>query len=226
MSFQAQGQDLEAPQSANSDHQGQENVFKYDNSPFALIDKLLRQEQQSNHYQGQLESRIYSDAAEYHKLRAHCQQLEKLVIGTQHQRSQLESSVSYTTEACRVAYQNLEMEKNKVQQLESRLNDLQPGVISLLQKLGEQEINNRQLNGKERDTEIVLENQYQRDLITHLQSTLYVRDQMLEELKEALDRVVSEQQPATVDKAEEEIIASELDDCSSEGSGSDIEIVT
>lgn len=192
-------------------------------SPYALIDRLLRQEQQANHYQTQLESRIYSDGAEYYKLRAHSQQLERLVIGIQHQKSQLESSISYTTEACRVACQNLEMERNKVQQLESRLNDLQPGIASLLQKLGEQEANNW-LDGKEKNNEMVLENQYQRELITHLQSALYARDQMLEELKGTLDRTVSEEQPANVDKAEEEITTNELNDCSSEGSC--IEIVT
>ncbi|KAJ5660893.1 uncharacterized protein N7484_000265 [Penicillium longicatenatum] len=220
MSFQAQGQGFDAPSSANSpvDQQIHENILKYDSSAYALIDRLLRQEQQSNHYQSQLESRIYSDAAEYHKLRAHSQQLERLVIAIQHQRSQLESSVTYTTEACRVACQNLELERNKVQQLESRLNDLQPGIASLLQKLGEQEANNKWPNGKEKDNGMALENQYQRELITHLQSTLYARDRTVEELKETLDRKVSEEQTANVNEAEEDITTNELHDCSSEGS--------
>jgi hypothetical protein len=123
-----------------------------------------------------------------------------------------------------VACQNLELERNKVQQLESRLNELQPGIASLLQKLGEQEANNKWLNGKEKDNAMALENQYQRELITHLQSTLYARDRTVEELKETLDRKVSEEHTANVNEPEEDITTNELNDCSSEGSC--IEIVT
>lgn len=111
-----------------------------------------------------------------------------------------------------------------MQQLESRLNDLQPAIASLLQKLREQEASNEKLNGKEQDNEMVLENQYLRESSTHLQSTLYARDRIIEELKEALARKVSEEQSADVNEAEEGITNNELNDCSSEGSC--IEIVT
>ncbi|KAJ5946395.1 hypothetical protein N7454_003234 [Penicillium verhagenii] len=146
-----------------TDHclQGREDSFTYDGSVSYLIEKLLHQEQQSINYQAQLESRIYSDFDATTRLAARCQQLERFIIGVQHQKSHVESTLCYTTEAYRVALRELEKEKSKVQLLEARVNQVHPEIQFLLDRLRRDESNRRWLNDKETHDDSLLQSQYQ-----------------------------------------------------------------
>ncbi|KAJ5641203.1 hypothetical protein N7490_005203 [Penicillium lividum] len=151
------------PSSNSSDHRPQdhEESFAYNSSPYSLIQKLVHQEQELKSYQGQLESRIHSDVEVYNKLRAYCQQLERMIIGVQYQKSQFETSLFYTSEAYRVVTRDLQTERYKVQRLESRLNELHPTIELVLERLRRHESNERWLNNKEKHDNDTLENIYQ-----------------------------------------------------------------
>lgn len=150
---------------------------------FNCIEALLLQERQLKNYQDQLESKINSDAAEFHRLRAHTLQLQRVVCGLQYQRSQLETSLAHMAEACRVMARDLGLEKSKVQELESRLTELYPSVESLLQYLAPGEHNRQQLNNEGANGYLLLENQRQRELIFSLESNLQESEEAIRELK-------------------------------------------
>ncbi|KAJ5456070.1 uncharacterized protein N7458_004334 [Penicillium daleae] len=192
MSFLTQLQGFEpAPPSGSANHQDDTNTPIYEQNTFFLIEKLLRQEQLSKYYQGQLESKLYNDSAEYQKLRAHCLQLERVVSGVQQQKSHLEASLAHTAEACRVMARDLGLERTKVQELETRLNELYPAIDSLLQILTPEE-NKAGLQDKAANGHLLLENQQQQELIAYLQSTLHDREQAVKELRISLDQAIQE----------------------------------
>ncbi|KAJ5921088.1 hypothetical protein N7466_009414 [Penicillium verhagenii] len=83
-----------------------------------------------------------------------------MIIGIQYQKSLAEISLSHTSEAYRVVFQDLEKEKSKVQQLEFSVNDLHPTVGLVLEKLRRNENNSNWLNDKEMYDDAALDNQY------------------------------------------------------------------
>jgi hypothetical protein len=157
-----------------------------------FIEALLRQEQRSKHYQGELESRIHSDAVELQRSRAYTLQLQRMVHGLQHQRSQLETSLAHMAESCRVMARDVGLEKTKVQELESRLAEECPNIDSLLQYFVPIERNCEHLNDEGVNGHILLENQRQRELIMSLESSLRDREEAIREMKSRLEETVQE----------------------------------
>jgi hypothetical protein len=150
-----------------------------------LVEKLLRQEQQSKHYQGLLESRINSDSAAYQKLHVN---YERSLSGMHHQKSQLEVLLRHTTETCQALSQSLQLERDKVRGLESRLNDLYPAVDSWVQRLNQDRQESGGVDDKETMEHFLLENQRQRELINYLQSLVHTREQAVQHLQATLDQ--------------------------------------
>ncbi|KAJ5152444.1 hypothetical protein N7492_009724 [Penicillium capsulatum] len=174
-----------APPCKDEAYQNHTNTFKYDRGTFGFIEELLRQEQRSKHYQEQLESRIYADSAEYQRARAYSLQLQRTVSGVQYHKSQLEASLAYMTEACRATSRDLALQRTKVQELESRLNELYPNMDLLLQKLSQEAHKARCPNGEAANGHLLLEIQRQQELIISLQSTLDKRERAIQELQSA-----------------------------------------
>lgn len=108
---------------------------------------------------------------------------------TQHQKSQLECSLRTATEACEALSQNLHMERDKVRELESRVNELYPAIDSWVQQLN---ANKQQLSCVHDEgtmERILLENQRHRELIDCLQSALNTREQSVQNLQCTLDQL-------------------------------------
>lgn len=149
-----------------------------------------------------------------------------MVSGEQHHKSQLEASLAYMLEACRVMARDLGLERTRVQALESCLNDLYPKVDSLLQELAnyKTESLSNEVNGH-----LLLENQQQQTLITSLEAKLHAREQVIQELKASLRITTQELQSgkhsqreldqSTIEEAEDQ-------DDGSSWEGSCIEIIT
>lgn len=154
-----------------------------DQNIYTCIEALLRQEQQSKHYQDQLEFKINSDVVEFQRSRAHTLQLQRVVCGLQYQRSQLETSLAHMAEACRVMARDLGFEKEKVQELESRLAQVHPSIEYLLQHLAPGERERERVNDEAVNGHLLLENQNQRELISSLESILREREEAIRELK-------------------------------------------
>lgn len=102
---------------------------------------------------------------------------------------QYESSLRVAAETCQTISRDLNLERSKLQQLESRVADLYPSIDLLLHHLaphgsflstGSQQRSVQQLQH---------DNNCQRELIAHLQSTIQVRERALNELSAALPEV-------------------------------------
>lgn len=188
-----------------------------------LIEELLRQEQRSRHYQERLQSQIYAVSTDYQKVRAYCLQLQRMVSGEQHHKSQLEASLAYMLEACRVMARDLELERTRVQALESCLNDLYPKVDSLLQELDnyKTESLSNEVNGH-----LLLENQQQQTLVTSLESKLYAHEQVIQELKASLGNTLQSGRHSQGELGQSTIEEAEGQDDGSSSEGSCIEIIT
>ncbi|KAJ5461032.1 uncharacterized protein N7458_002584 [Penicillium daleae] len=185
------------PPSEEGAHQNSTQIADNDQNIFCFIEALLRQEQRSKHYQGQLESKIHSDAAEFQRSRAQILRLQRVVCGLQHQRSQLETSLAYMAEACRVMARDAGLEKVKVQELESRLSEVYPSIDSLLQYLAPGEHNGDHLNDEGVNGHLLLENQRQREFINSLEANLLEREEAIRELKSRLEETVQEHRLAS-----------------------------
>lgn len=146
----------------------------------------MYQEQQSKHYQGQLEFRINSDSVAYQKLHVYC---ERSLSGMQYQKSQLELSLRHATETCQALSQSLQLEREKVRGLESRLNDLYPAIDSWLQRWNQDKQGSGCVDDKGIMEHFLLENRCQRELINCLQSLLHAREQTVHDLQDTLDQL-------------------------------------
>ncbi|KAJ5741596.1 hypothetical protein N7533_011005 [Penicillium manginii] len=181
------------PSSGENDYQSQTDTVtaKQSHSIFPFIEGLLRQEQRSKRYQGQLESRISADSAEYQRSRAYSFQLQRTVHELQHHKAQLEISLAHTADACRVIARDLGLERARVQELDSRLTEVYPSIDLLLQRLAPADNMSPQkedgLNGH-----FLLENQRQQEVIASLQSMLQAREEAIKELKYKLEQVRQE----------------------------------
>ncbi|KAJ6136787.1 hypothetical protein N7497_012340 [Penicillium chrysogenum] len=218
MSSEAQYQNpVVAPPSAAAILRDDTNTAKYDDDVFVLVEKLLRQDQQSKHYQGLLELRINSDSVAYQKLHVYC---ERSLSGMQHQKSQLEASLRHATETCQALSQSLHLERDKVRGLESRLNELYPAVNSWLQRLSQYKQESGCVGDEGTMERFLLENQRQRELINCLQSLLHAREQAVQDLQATLDQL--SQQPLKGNAGQGGLFRSSV--CSSEESN--VEIIT
>lgn len=177
----------------------------------------MRQEQQSKLYQGRLELRINTDSVAYQKLHLYC---ERSISGMQHQKSQLEFSLRHATETCQALSQSLHLERDKVRELESRLNELYPELDSWLQRLNQEKHMSGCANDKETMERLLLENQRQRELIYYLQSILQTREQTVQDLRSTLDQ--SSQRLPEENTSQSGLFRSSV--CSSEES--EVEIIT
>lgn len=107
----------------------------------------------------------------------------------QHQKSQLEFSLRHATETCQALSQSLHLERDKVRELESRLNELYPELDSWLQRLNQEKHMSGCAYDKETMERLLLENQRQRELIYYLQSILQAREQTVQDLRSTLDQL-------------------------------------
>lgn len=146
------------------------------------MDTLLRQEQESRRYHGHLESKINVDSSTYLKLRDYCVQVERKVSALEYTRSQQEASLRFAVESCQVMSNNLSLQRNKANQLESRLIHLYPAIDKMLSSLNG---NDASLNSQKIE-QLLQENQHQRELNTYLQGALSAREEMLQDLKSSL----------------------------------------
>jgi chromosome segregation ATPase len=151
-----------------------------------LVERLLRQEQQSKLYQGRLELRINSDSMEYQKLHLNC---ERSLSGMHHQKLQLEFSLRHATETCQALSKSLQMEREKVRELEARLNELYPDIDAWLQRWAQEKHESGCVDDKETMNRLLLDNQRQRELISCLQSILHGREQTVQDLQATLNQL-------------------------------------
>lgn len=133
------------------------------------------------------------------------------------------------SEACRVMARDLGLERAKVQELESRLNELYPKTDSLLQKLANEEQKKGVLSDGGANGHLLLENQHQQELIISFQSTLLSRERTIQELKTTLGKTVQglqsrERSQDELDQLNVEEAQDQDDDGSSEESC--VEIIT
>lgn len=157
-----------------------------------LIEGLLRQEQRSKHHQGQLESRIYNDAVEFQRSRAHNLQLQRTVGELQYHKVQMEASLAHMAETCRIMARNLELERAKVHVSDSRLNEVYPSIEGFLRDLSPTESKDPTSKDEGANGHLLLENQRQQELIVSLQSTLQVREETIQGLKLQLEQTVQD----------------------------------
>jgi predicted nucleic acid-binding Zn-ribbon protein len=107
----------------------------------------------------------------------------------QHQKSQLEVSLRHATETCQALSQSLHLERDKVRELESRLNEVYPNIDSWLHRLNQEKQNSRSADDKETMDRLLLENHRQRESINCLQSILHAREQTVQDLQSTLDQL-------------------------------------
>ncbi|KAJ5783425.1 hypothetical protein N7516_007311 [Penicillium verrucosum] len=162
--------------------EGHDPTFNYQKRLYSLMDKLLRQEQESRRYHGHLESKINVDSSTYLKLRDYCVQVERKVSALEYIRSQQETSLRFAVESCQVMSNNLNLQRNKVNQLESRLIHLYPAIDEMLCSLNDNDGTQKSQNMEQ----LLQENQRQRELNTYLQGALSAREEMLQDLKTSL----------------------------------------
>lgn len=148
-----------------------------------LIESLFNHQKESRNYQGHLEFRIRCDSITIQSLRAYCVQLEKVASGLQSTRSQHEASAQYTSNLCQAMARDLDLEKGKVRELESLLNEVTPMVESLLRRLSD----DRSSDDRKRIEELQKENQSQQSLILLLQSVVAEREEKVRDLRAVLE---------------------------------------
>ena len=148
-----------------------------------------------------------------------------MVSGVEYQRSQLDSSLRHTTEACQAMSRELGFERGKVQELESRLNDLYPTIDSLLQRLPSDEERLDSFNEKRTIDSLLHESQQQRELISWLQSSLQARERTVQQLKVTLDQVAQEL-PSGISNQDEPDKLSIEEPAASSSEESCVEIIT
>lgn len=95
--------------------------------------------------------------------------------------AQYEASLRWAGDACHTMTRDLELERSKVRELESRLAELYPTVESLRGYL------NSQRPDLSKARELQRKNERQRDLIRCLQATLEVREESVTEMKAAME---------------------------------------
>ncbi|KAJ5726577.1 uncharacterized protein N7483_007934 [Penicillium malachiteum] len=152
-----------------------------------LVEKLLLQDRQAKQYQGMLESRIYNDSAAYLKLRSYCNELEKLNAGLGVKQGDYERSLRRVSEACQGMARDLALERTRSKELSEHLNEIYPSLEALLTNVKSE---SSQRCGTSTFQALQQENHYQRGLIACLQSTLRMRDEMIEELQISLDDAI------------------------------------
>ena len=89
-------------------------------------------------------------------------------------------------ESCQVMSNNLNIQRNKANQLESRLIDLYPAIDEVLHSLNEVPSHHQHSQSVER---LLKENQQQREMNTYLQGALSAREDMLQDLKKSLEEI-------------------------------------
>jgi hypothetical protein len=154
---------------------------------FALLEKLLRQEQASRYHQGRLEARIYSDSAAYQRLSCHYIQVEKKVAGLEYTRLQHEASLRLAAETCQTMSNDLHVERAKlVLELESRLADLYPSIEVVLNCLKQSSAHHVPQESMRQIQQLQEENRRQRDDLIQLQATLHIREEVVKDLRTTL----------------------------------------
>lgn len=102
--------------------------------------------------------------------------------GFQHAKSQHEASLRWAGDACHSMACDLDLERGKVRELESRLAELHPTIETVISRLSASE-----KSDSSRETrQLQRENERQRDLIRCLQATLRAREESVRELEAAL----------------------------------------
>lgn len=147
-----------------------------------------------------MEAILYGESAAHQKLRGYCIQLQRVVSELQNQKSQLEASVRHATDCCHAISRDLGLERNKVQELESRLNELYPAINTLLLRLSPGGPNTGCIDEECIKTccQLFQENQYQQEWISRLQSTLHSRERTVQELTALLGQQVKQGNPPTM----------------------------
>ncbi|KAJ5475411.1 hypothetical protein N7539_007698 [Penicillium diatomitis] len=156
-----------------------------------IVEKLLRQEEESKRYQTTLETRIYDDSLAYQRLQAYCSKIERAMAGIQYQKSQVDFSLAHTAETCRTLAYDLSTERTKTRNLASQLQQLYPAIDAWvndsLLKLPTTE------SAHSVDVEhLVAQNQQQKNLIQKLQNEAKAREDAIDQLKETLKHTEEE----------------------------------
>ncbi|KAJ5120840.1 uncharacterized protein N7515_010228 [Penicillium bovifimosum] len=174
-----------ATPSMDSPAEGHVPTVNHEEFGFSLINKLLRQEQESRRYHGHLESKIDVDSSTYLKLRDYCLQIERKVTALEYIRSQQEASLRFAVESCQIMSNNLNLQKNKANQLEARLIELYPAIDEMLHSLNEIS-SHHDFQNSQKIERLLEENRYQRELNDYLQGALSAREEVLQDLKKFL----------------------------------------
>lgn len=150
----------------------------------SLTKSIFDRENGSRQYQGQLESRIREEQAANQQVLDHCAWLESIIRESEQTRLQREPTLTHLTENQRILHRDLMLSRQKVEELESRIANQKLVNETLLRSVapggGDQ---SRALNIHN----VLLENQWQRKLISILQNTLQMREKTVRDLQMTLD---------------------------------------
>lgn len=144
---------------------------------------MVRQEQASKFYEGQLEARIGNDSVAHQKLNNHCSYLERKIFSLEYMKSQVETSYRVAMDHCQAIANDLSTERQKVHNLESRLSELHPTLDRVLYHLSQTPV--QQANSNVQDG-LQQENQRLREVIAYLQASLTAREEMVKDLQTTL----------------------------------------
>ncbi|OJJ83551.1 uncharacterized protein ASPGLDRAFT_26445 [Aspergillus glaucus CBS 516.65] len=149
-----------------------------------LMKSIFEEENRSQQYQKQLESRIREEQATNRQILNHCAWLESVIKQSEQARLQRESALTNLTENQRTLHRDLVIASLKIQELESRVASQKSVNETLLRSLAPgDEGQSRAFN----TDDILLENQWQGELISTLQNTLQMQERTITGLQMVLD---------------------------------------
>lgn len=158
-----------------------------------MTKSIFERENGSRQYQGQLESRIRQEQAENQQILDHCAQLESIIKESEQARLQREPALTPLIENQRLLHRDLILARQKVEELESRIENQKLVNETLLRSVAPGDGDQlKVLNIRH----VLLENQWQRELISTLQNTIQVREKAVRGLQMALDEAYGGDSPS------------------------------
>lgn len=159
----------------------------------SLTKSIFEQENGSRQYQGQLESRIREEQAANQQILDRCAWLESVVKEAEQARLQREPALTSLMESQRILHRDLTLARQKAEELESRIANQKLVNETLLCSVAPGDGDQlKALNIHH----ILLENQWQCELISTLQNTIQMQEKTVRGLQTALDETYEGDSPS------------------------------
>lgn len=158
----------------------------------SLSEGIFVRENESRHYQGQLENRIREEQAVNQQIQGHVAWLESILKDSEQAKLQHKTMLDNMGETQKVLYQNLALERQKVKELESRTANQKLVNETLLHSMAPE---GGDWSKSLKIRHVILENQWQRDMICSLRAALQMREETVRDLQMALNGAVGSYSP-------------------------------